>query len=223
LHAVIHIDLQNAAYLVKRQTIGPEDLPAVAQETGGFGHELDMRQSLDELEKLVADAPKKGIDFSRPLTSQVIKMMNSDWRKRGEMYAQIHALYWTVAPSSIDGIIGRVRTALTEMVSELLAALPDDGTPPSKEQVDGAVQYSFTGNRGPIHIANSSATTGATSVATADSTGLPSPATETPRRTFWQRFRDRGVIVGVAQVVGSLAGLAGVYAALAAGLDWWPF
>jgi len=223
LHCLIHVDLQNARFLVSRQSIGPEDLPDVVQETGRYGDEMEMRQSLDELEKIAANAPKKGIDFVRADSSRVMKLMNHEWRESGEMFARVHALYWTVSQSAVEGIVGRVRTALTEMVSELLAVLPDEASPPTKEMLDGATQFVIKGNRGPIHIANSAASSGATSVATTDATAPPPAVPEAPRRTFWQRFRDRGVIVGGAQVIGAAAGIGGAYAALAAGLTWWPF
>jgi hypothetical protein len=210
---------QNGPHLFTHE-IGPSDLPEEVREHGGFTNNMAMRQSLDELEKLVQTVDSH-IRFARGGGTEIVQMMNRDLRK-DDPFAAIYSLAWVLPKSSIEGLIAQVRTAATEIVAELLAELPDDETAsPSKAQVDGAVQYIFTGNRGPIHVATSSAASGSTSIATADATALP--AHPEPRKTFWQRFRDRGLVVGVAQIVGAVAGCAGVYAALAAGLNWWPF
>jgi hypothetical protein len=66
-------------------------------------------------------------------------------------------VYWSVSNASIRGILVRVRTALAELVAELIALTPRDQEVPDKQAADQAVQFMITGDRPIIHYDNSRA------------------------------------------------------------------
>jgi AbiTii len=66
-------------------------------------------------------------------------------------------VYWLVPNASIRGILVRIRTALAELVAELIMLTPQDQDVPDKQAADQAVQLVITGDRPTIHYANSRA------------------------------------------------------------------
>jgi hypothetical protein len=71
--------------------------------------------------------------------------------------SRVAEVYWSVSNASIRGILVRVRTALAELVAELIALTPQDQDVPDKVAADQAVHFVITGDRPTIRYGNSRA------------------------------------------------------------------
>ena len=121
---------------------------------------------------------------------------------------RITRLYWQVSRSTIVGVITGVRTALAELVAEILGAAEDDRQPPTKQAVDDAVHLVVTGNRNTVTVVGSQSA--ANGPATITVTGSAERA-EAENDTWWQRWRKRGLIIGLATVVTAVAAVLQLY------------
>lgn len=68
------------------------------------------------------------------------------WNRNPRRAFNVVALYWAVSPASLRGVLGRIRTALTEFVIELLTEVGGTDQLPSAEQVDRALQATVFNN-----------------------------------------------------------------------------
>jgi hypothetical protein len=101
-----------------------------------------------------------------------------------------------------------LRDALAELVAEMLAAAPDEHQPPTKHAVDDAVRLVLTGNRNTVTVVGSQ--TAASGAATITVTGSAEQA-KAENETWWQRWRKRGLIIGLATVVAAVAAVLQLY------------
>ena len=85
-------------------------------------------------------------------------------------------VYWSVSNASIQGLLVRIRTALAELVAELITLTPQDQEVPDKVAADQAVQFVITGDRPTIHYSSQQATGGGTNVAVSGG-AAPGPVT----------------------------------------------
>lgn len=74
------------------------------------------------------------------------------------------AVYWSVSGASLRGLLVRVRTALAELVAELITLTPEDQEVPDKDAADAVTVYLFTGDRHIINHLQQHATDGGTNV-----------------------------------------------------------
>lgn len=195
--AQLYVDGQNGNWLFKEQGIGPEDLPDFVQDAG-VGNEVPLRQGLAEIEAL-AEGDAMFVHLSLPGGETIKKAMNHELRKT-DPYAQVHRVYWSASRAVFRGVVEGVRTALADLISELVRILPPNQAVPSKEQADQAVHFTVTGESASIHFNNSQATGGSTSTATLSSAP---PENE----TWWRRWRKRGIVVGLIGMAGATAGV----------------
>jgi hypothetical protein len=86
--------------------------------------------------------------------------------------SRVAEVYWSVPNASILGIIVRVRTALADLVAELIALTPQDQEVPDKQAADQVVQFVITGDRAVINYSPQHATGSGTNVMVA---GHPAP------------------------------------------------
>jgi hypothetical protein len=91
--------------------------------------------------------------------------------------SRVAEVYWSVSNASIRGILVRVRTALAELVAELIALTPQDQEVPDKLAADQAVQLVITGDRPTIHYSSQHATDDGTNVTVAGGGLAPGPVT----------------------------------------------
>jgi hypothetical protein len=77
-------------------------------------------------------------------------------------------VYWSVSSASIRGLLVRVRTALAELIAELISLTPQDQEVPDKLAADQAVQFVITGDRTTINYSPQHAGDGGTNVSIAD-------------------------------------------------------
>lgn len=93
------------------------------------------------------------------------------------------------------------------MVGELLDAAAED-QPPTKQAVDNAVHFMITGDRNTVTVVGSQTTTNGNSIITiTDRSDQPTANTE----TWWQRWRKRGLLIGLATVVAAVAAVLQLY------------
>jgi hypothetical protein len=71
-------------------------------------------------------------------------------------------VYWSVSSASIRSLLVRIRTALAELVAELITLTPQDQEVPDKLAADQAVQFVITGDRATIHYSSQHAAEGGT-------------------------------------------------------------
>lgn len=82
--------------------------------------------------------------------------------------SRVAEVYWSVSNASIRGLLVRVRTALAELVAELIMLTPRDQEVPDKIAADQAIQFVITGDRPTVHLSHQLAADGGTNVMVAD-------------------------------------------------------
>jgi hypothetical protein len=90
--------------------------------------------------------------------------------------SRVAEVYWSVPNASIRGILVRVRTALADLVAELVALTPRDQEVPDKQAADQVVQFVITGDRSVINYSPQHADVGGTNVTVAGG-AAPRPVT----------------------------------------------
>lgn len=78
--------------------------------------------------------------------------------------SHVAEVYWSVSRASVRGVLSRVRTALAELVAELITLTPQDQEVPDKQAADQVVQFVITGDRSTITYSPQHATGGGTNV-----------------------------------------------------------
>lgn len=85
-------------------------------------------------------------------------------------------MYWSLSNASVRGLLVRVRTALAELVAELITLTPQDQEVPDKQAADQAVHFVITGDRNTILYSTQHAADGGTNVAVVGGSA-PGPVT----------------------------------------------
>jgi len=89
--------------------------------------------------------------------------------------SRVADVYWSVSNASVRGILVRIRTALAELVAELITLTPQDQEVPDKLAADEAVHFVVTGDRPTIHYSSQHAAGAGTNVTVGAS--APGPVT----------------------------------------------
>jgi hypothetical protein len=116
--------------------------------------------------------------------------------------SRVADVYWSVSNASIQGILVRIRTALADLVAELIMLTPQDQEVPDKLAADQAVQFVITGDRPTIHYSPQQATNGGTNV-TVD--GGPAPGAVTVSGAHGSAIGSQTASGANSSVVGSQA------------------
>jgi AbiTii len=184
---------------VTGEVISPLSLPRIAH--GHITEEVVLAGALGELEDL-SRRPDAVINLQPDGAQELVVLWNH------ETGGRITRLYWQVSRSTIVGVITGVRTALAELVAEMLAAAPDAYQTPTKQAVDDAVHLVLTGNRNTVTVVGSqTSANGAAVITVAGSTEKAQAENE----TWWQRWRKRGLIIGLATTVAAVAAVLQLY------------
>jgi hypothetical protein len=127
---------------------------------------------IGELEALASE----GTDEHRliPSWSSFIKDTLNEFNMRPT--SRVAEVYWSVSNASIRGLLVRVRTALAELVAEMITLTPQDQEVPDKVAADQAIQFVITGDRPTIHYSSQHAADGGTNV-TVGGGSAPGPVT----------------------------------------------
>jgi hypothetical protein len=155
VHAGLHIDAVTSRAIIKGQPIGPMSLPDFVAEH--ISERLELTQAVDELEAFAArhEDPEGFLKLSLPGSADIAAYMN---HQNGNPFQQIQAIYWSVHPSVLLGVLGQVRTVLTEFVAELRSAVGESEELPSSDQTNDAFRLAVSGNfqNSPITITGGS-------------------------------------------------------------------
>lgn len=104
--AAIQIDGVTVNARITGQTISSFDLPDFAREH--VTEHLELPFGVGELESLVHDSVKgESIKMSPPMASDLVYHMNNQAKSS---FNQITSLYWAVSPSTISGVLDKIRT-----------------------------------------------------------------------------------------------------------------
>lgn len=95
---------------------------------------LAFRQPLEEMVQMAASGEK-----SMKMGYAIFSVVAAEWTKTLGPWQAVTALYYSVLPSSIAGIVSMIRTTLVEIVIDLAKDVPLDSLP-SKAKVDSVVQ-----------------------------------------------------------------------------------
>jgi len=121
---------------------------------------------------------------------------------------RVLSVYKHVGQDSLARVVYKLRVSLAELLSEMIMETPEDKQVPAREVVDRAMHIAVEGKGNTVTLINSHASDGSLS-----SVEMPPPSTS---ESWWQRWRKRGVVVGVSTFLAAVAGLA-------VWLEWTPW
>jgi hypothetical protein len=199
----ICIDGQSGSILYKQQEITPYHLPEFARDL--FTGPVELRHGIAEIER-VSTSDRDSVQISPPEAADVIVHMNA---ANPDEFQAIYNLYWRVSCTAFHGVVEQVRTTLAEMISDMIAATPDDQEDPAKDVADQAVRVNVHGENNTITVHSTQTAAGN------DATVNPAPASH-ERDSWWKRLRKRGWMVAISTVVAAVVGIF-------TWLDWMPW
>jgi hypothetical protein len=200
LPARLKVDGMVPGGLVRGQPFSPLMLPDFVREVLGTQEEVQLRQSVAEIEKLAAAAAaakgEESVRVALPDSGLIAEFLT---RQAGVPGQQIIDVYWQLSENSLYGAVDQVRSKLVALVAELMAAMPDDQDLPPGDLADQVVGVVIHGApRSTYHVNNAQATSGGRSTVTVSA---PEPNGDSPGRRRWRR-----VAAGVVAVASMIAG-----------------
>jgi len=171
---------------IKNQSLSSWQLPEFARDT--ITNDVPLAMGIAEIEQFVRSTkPGEPVKLGPPGSQDLVMLMNAS----GEWRGHIERIYWAVSPTALDGVVDQVRTALTVLVSEITANVPDGTVTPSSEVADHAIHVAVSGKRNKLNLTASQGTTITT-------------APEEPRR--WLRVAGAVLLglVGIAAMIFTL-------------------
>lgn len=195
--APLRVDGISGNYKVTGEELPPIALPDFAQEH--ISNDLPLNQGVAELENL---ARQPEIRLAPPHAADLALYMNSQGHTGA--YGRINSIYWQVSPVAINGVLDQIRTALTQLVAEMTAAMPTDEDVPSAAAADNAVQVVVSGKRHRVTV-NAAQAAGERSNSSVD----PEPVKEAG---FWTTSKKvGGFLVGLATVVAAVVAVTQIH------------
>ncbi|WP_146067427.1 hypothetical protein [Arthrobacter sp. SX1312] len=187
IQAPLLMDSINARAQATHQPLPIRLLPEFARE---ITQEFPVRQGIGELE---AWAQRGGeIRISVP-GGDVIGAELA--RRSDDRTLQIYAVYWSIDPLTIAGLLDQVRTSLTELIGEL-RTVTLSGNSPSSEQVSQALTFVINGANHRLSVTTSQTSEGG-------STTITSGNAE--EQGWWNRSRRIGAtLAGAASIVSAV-------------------
>lgn len=188
--APLLMDAVTGSSYVERQSLPYSSLPDFVREQ--MPEELPIRVGVGELEAWVQN--DKPISIGMPGADVVGHYFDEN---SGNPFQKIHRIYWSIAPMVIVGILDQVKTALAELIGELIAATPNSQETPTPEQAAQAVSVAISGSKGARVTVTTQQSGGSSTV---------SAPPEDDEPTWWTKGRKIGaVIVGVFTIIGAIA------------------
>jgi hypothetical protein len=142
------------------ESVFPQQIRDVFRETGGLEDAI-LPHGIGALEAM-ADQGTKEHRLIPPWSSLIADTLNQHYMAPGSHAAEV---YWSVPNAAIRGILVRIRTALSDLVAELIMLTPEDQEVPDKLAADQAFQFVITGDRTTIYYGPQQATDGGMNVA----------------------------------------------------------
>lgn len=153
LPALIQMDSVSGYTIASHQTITPSSLPDFVKDWIEEG--VTLYFPIAEIEELATrDEP---IRITLPMAADLARVLHREWKL--DPYQQITAIYWTMASTSMRGVVDRVRTSLTELVAEIRVGLPPDGDAPSAELANQALNIAIHGDARGVTVTQASGQT----------------------------------------------------------------
>lgn len=149
IKAQLTIDGATTSGTVTGQPIPRSMLPEFARDE--ISDEFHLRQGAGEIEELVkrAESTDDAVKFSLPMGADLAQLMGG----QGQV---VLAVYWSIAPAALRGVLDQVRTALAQLVAELRATMTDKDSLPSADEATQAIHFVVTGNRNTVNLAQAS-------------------------------------------------------------------
>jgi hypothetical protein len=169
ISAPLQMDAATMTGFIKNQSLSSWQLPDFAQDK--ITNAVEMREGIAEIEEFARRTPPgEVVKPGPPLSQELVMIMNGTQQWSGH----IERIYWAVAPVTLNGVVEQVRNALTVLVSEIQANVPDGAVTPSAEVATHGLHVAVSGKRNKINLTASQGST------------ITSSAPEEPRR--WLRI-----------------------------------
>ncbi|GHF10424.1 hypothetical protein GCM10017786_50120 [Amycolatopsis deserti] len=171
--------------------------------------QIPLDSSVGDLEAMIARAEDNSVKLSPAWAGHMVEILN---HANTSPNTRVATLYWEVPVSGIEGTLTRIRTALTELVSELISRTPEGQEVPAKGAADQAIQFVINGDRSVINYSPQQAGEGGK-----NTVNFGMAKEDEPKKEGWfARWRNRGIAVSIATVLG-------LGVAIATWLDWTPW
>jgi hypothetical protein len=194
INAPLMVDGIAGNHQVTHQQFPPSSLPDFAREH--ISERLELRQGVGDLQALIA---QDQIKLQPQMAADLARIMNSE----SGPYQHIVSLYWSVSPAALTGVLDQVRTALTQLVAEMTAAMPVGQDLPSAAAADNAVQVVVSGNHHRVTVNATQASGNATAQTT---------PTLSHESSWWTKWRRIGAfVVGLATVVAAVVAVTQIH------------
>lgn len=161
--ALIAVITNNAGYNPMTQRIRPSTFPDQIRDM--LAEEVDIEVAIlgggiGELEAL-ASRETDDVKLAPSWSGFAVDMLN---KYNIAPNSRVDAVYWPVSIASIKGLLIRVRTALADLVAELIALTPQEQEVPDKAAADQAIRFVVTGDQNTINVSQHSTSDDGTSV-----------------------------------------------------------
>jgi hypothetical protein len=209
--APTHLWVTNkAGYHGHSQRLYLQDVPQRARDwlaAEGIQWDVPLAESVGDLEAM-AKRDVAVLQMSPAWSPPILVSINA---AIADGVTHAAGLYWDVPRSGIEGVLVRIRTALAELVAELISLTPEGQELPDKAATDQVAQFVVSGDRNVITYSPQTAGDGAANTMT-----VAAPKDEPKKESWWKRWRSRGIVVGVSTFVAAVVGIF-------AWLNWTPW
>lgn len=137
--ALIQMDSISGYTTANHQTIAPSSLPDFV--TDQIKERITLYFPIAEIEEMATKDDV--IRLTLPMAADLARYLHREWQLNE--FQQITAIYWSVSPMSMKGVVDRVRTSLAELVAEIRAGLPAKDDSPSAELTNRALNIAIHG------------------------------------------------------------------------------
>ncbi|WP_406447110.1 hypothetical protein OG782_00150 [Streptomyces sp. NBC_00876] len=182
--------------------ISPHLLPSPAKERG-VGEVVPILYGVKELEGLIARAGNS-IFVAPPGSAEYVLLMTLQYHEAGNKGTEITSLHWDVAVASIEGILDRIRTRLTQFVAEVRASMPPGQQNPNPAQIGDAAERTFSISAGDGATVNINAPRAHAERGATASANINEPVATPERQPFWHRTSVIWTAVGAVAAVASV-------------------
>jgi AbiTii len=123
-------------------SVFPEQIRQIIREKVDL-EEAILSQGIGELEGMVS----QGAQEHTLIPSWAGFIADTMNQRNMAVNGRVAEVYLSVPNAAIQGVLVRIRTALAELIAELITLTPEDQEVPDKAAADGAVQFVVTGER----------------------------------------------------------------------------
>ena len=158
------------------ESVFPDQVRKIFHETVDDLEVAVLHEGIGVLEAMASQGPEEHRLIPH-WAGVIVSLMNQQGMAVNGRVAEV---YWSVSSVSIQGVLVRIRTALAELVAELITLTPQDQEVPDRNAADQAVQFILTGDRATVHYTVQQAADGGTNL-TVNSGGEAGPVTVSGR------------------------------------------